>query len=96
MKKTFIALAALAPWNYPMGWHTDASFAKEHEIAGANDVLNRAATFSGMWLYLTGCRPSHGGLCMIEGSHREGWTPPPGYAFPPGNRRAIVDSRLKP
>ena len=42
-------------------------------------MLNRGLWPSGKWFYLTGSRPEHGGLCVIEDSHVENWEGPEGF-----------------
>ena len=62
----------------PVAWHTDwCGFGTE--INNSGDVLNRGLWPSGKWFYLTGSRPIHGGLCIIEDSHVEGWEGPEGF-----------------
>lgn len=62
----------------PVAWHTDWC-GYSNEIKNSGDVLNRGLWPSGKWFYLTGSRPVHGGLCVIEGSHVEGWEGPEGF-----------------
>ena len=45
----------------------------------SGDVLNRGLWPSGKWFYITGSRPEHGGLCVIEDSHVENWDGPEGF-----------------
>ncbi|MEM7029411.1 MAG: phytanoyl-CoA dioxygenase family protein [Chloroflexota bacterium] len=62
----------------PVAWHTDwCGFSTEMKHSG--DILNRGLWPSGKWFYLTGSRPIHGGLCVIEDSHVEGWPGPEGF-----------------
>ena len=62
----------------PVNWHTDwCGYAPE--IKNSGDVLNRGLWPSGKWFYLTGSRPIHGGLCVIEDSHIEDWPGPEGF-----------------
>lgn len=64
----------------PVAWHTDwCGFSTEAKHSG--DVLNRGLWPSGAWFYLTGSRPIHGGLCVIEDSHVEGWQGPEGFTL---------------
>ena len=57
----------------PVNWHTDwCDYATE--IKNSGDVLNRSLWPSGKWFYLTGSRPIHGGLCIIEDSHTRLYT----------------------
>ena len=84
------ACIARRPGSSPMRWHTDHSFATDDNLQTCNDVLNRSTTHAGFWFYLTGSRPSHGGLCVIEGSHVPDWEPPAGYRFADGGRKQLV------
>ena len=62
----------------PVRWHTDwGGYSKE--IRNSGDVLNRGLWPSGKWFYLTGSRPIHGGLCVIEDSHVANWEGPRGF-----------------
>ncbi len=64
-------------------WHTDQSrLAEGQQPCSANEVLNQPhPDFNGFsaWFYLTGSRPSHGGIHVIQGSHKEDWQPPQGF-----------------
>ncbi len=63
-----------------VAWHTDwCGFADETRDCGG--VLNRGPWPSGMWFYLTGSRPEHGGLCVIEDSHDLDWEGPEGFSL---------------
>ena len=64
----------------PVGWHTDWC-GYSTEIKHSGDVLNRGLWPSGKWFYLTGSRPEHGGLCVIEDSHVEDWEGPEGFSM---------------
>ncbi|MEZ4863616.1 MAG: phytanoyl-CoA dioxygenase family protein [Caldilineaceae bacterium] len=64
----------------PVAWHTDWC-GYSTEIKHSGDVLNRGLWPSGKWFYLTGSRPIHGGLCVIEDSHVEGWPGPEGFTL---------------
>ena len=64
----------------PVGWHTDWC-GYSTEIKNSGDVLNRGLWPSGKWFYLTGSRPEHGGLCVIEDSHVENWEGPEGFSM---------------
>lgn len=66
------------PGSAPVAWHTDWC-GYSTEIKHSGDVLNRGLWPSGKWFYLTGSRPEHGGLCVIEDSHVEGWEGPEGF-----------------
>jgi len=68
------------PGSQPVAWHTDwCGYSAETKTSG--DVLNRGLWPSGKWFYLTGSRPIHGGLCVIEDSHVEGWSGPEGFTL---------------
>jgi hypothetical protein len=62
----------------PVRWHTDWS-GYSKGVKNSGDVLNRGLWPSGKWFYLTGSRPVHGGLCVIEDSHVENWKGPEGF-----------------
>ncbi len=64
----------------PVAWHTDWC-GYSTEIKHSGDVLNRGLWPSGKWFYLTGSRPEHGGLCVIEDSHVEDWEGPEGFCM---------------
>lgn len=57
------------------GWHSDYDFGD----GPVSDSLNRGEWPSGLWFYLTGSRPEHGGLAVIDGSHRKDWKGPEGF-----------------
>lgn len=63
----------------PVGWHTDWRGFDETPPVDSGGVLNRGDWPSGKWFYITGSRPVHGGLCVIEDSHVEGWQGPKGF-----------------
>ena len=63
----------------PVTWHTDWRGFEETPAVDTGGVLNRGDWPSGKWFYITGSRPEHGGLCVIEDSHVEGWTGPEGF-----------------
>ena len=63
----------------PVGWHTDWCGFEDTPPKNSGDVLNRGLWPSGKWFYITGSRPVHGGLCIIEGSHVENWEGPKGF-----------------
>ena len=67
------------PGNQGQGWHTDWCGFSTQPPKHSGDVLNRGLWPSGAWFYLTGSRPEHGGLCIIEGSHVEDWDGPEGF-----------------
>ncbi len=65
-------------------WHSDWCGFSTDPPKAANDVLNRGPWPSGLWFYITGSNPEHGGLAVIEDSHAEDWQPPEGFALLPG------------
>ncbi len=67
------------PGSQPVAWHTDWCGFSTDTPKNSGDVLNRGLWPSGKWFYLTGSRPEHGGLCVIEGSHVENWEGPEGF-----------------
>ena len=67
------------PGNPPSAWHTDWCGFSTEPPKNSGDMLNRGLWPSGKWFYLTGSRPEHGGLCVIEDSHVENWEGPEGF-----------------
>ena len=67
------------PGSAPLQWHSDGCGFSDEAPVNSGDVLNRGMWPSGKWFYITGSRPMHGGLCVIEGSHVEGWEGPKGF-----------------
>jgi len=67
------------PGSQPVAWHTDWCGFSNRRPKNSGDVLNRGLWPSGKWFYLTGSRPEHGGLCVIEDSHLEDWDGPQGF-----------------
>ena len=67
------------PGSAPVGWHTDWCGQSDRPPRNTGEVLNRGLWPSGKWFYITGSRPSHGGLCVIEDSHAEDWRGPAGF-----------------
>ena len=67
------------PGSAVVGWHTDWRGWAHTPPVNPGTVLNRGAEPSGLWFYLTGSRPMHGGLCVIADSHREDWPGPAGF-----------------
>ena len=67
------------PGSQPVAWHTDWCGFDEGPPKNSGDVLNRGLWPSGKWFYITGSRPAHGGLCVIEDSHVEDWQGPRGF-----------------
>ena len=64
------------PGSAPITWHSDWCGFNTGAPQRANDVLNRGLWPSGKWFYITGSRPVHGGLCVIEDSQVEDWRGP--------------------
>lgn len=69
------------PGSAPVAWHSDWRGFSTAPPKDASDILNRGPWLSGKWFYLTGSRPLHGGLCVIEDSHVEGWEGPTGFTL---------------
>ncbi len=67
------------PGSATVGWHTDWRGQTDDPPRDSGQVLNRGSWPSGIWFYVTGSRPTHGGLCVIEDSNRVGWTGPEGF-----------------
>ena len=67
------------PGSATVGWHTDWRGQTDDPPRDTGQVLNRGSWPSGIWFYVTGSRPTHGGLCVIEDSNRVGWTGPEGF-----------------
>ncbi|HAA73735.1 TPA: hypothetical protein DCE37_01275 [Candidatus Latescibacteria bacterium] len=67
------------PGSSPLQWHSDWCGFDDGPPKNSGDVLNRGMWPSGKWFYITGSRPMHGGLCVIEDSHVEGWEGPEGF-----------------
>ena len=67
------------PGSKPVAWHTDWCGFSNRRPKNSGDILNRGLWPSGKWFYLTGSRPEHGGLCVIEDSHLEDWEGPQGF-----------------
>ncbi|MBE84143.1 MAG: hypothetical protein CME21_16395 [Gemmatimonadetes bacterium] len=67
------------PGSPPIQWHTDWCGFNKGTPQNSGDVLNAGLWPSGKWFYITGSRPVHGGLCVIEDSHIEGWEGPEGF-----------------
>tara|TARA_B100001013_G_scaffold343493_1_gene271334 strand:- start:211 stop:1062 length:852 start_codon:yes stop_codon:yes gene_type:complete len=66
-------------------WHTDflGSSSKPESLGSA---LNSGEWPSGLWFYLTGAYPTHGGLAVIADSHLPDWEGPVGFEFTAGRR----------
>ncbi len=67
------------PGSAPLVWHSDWRGFSTEPPKAANDVLNRGPWPSGLWFYLTGSYPKHGGLAVIEDSHVPNWPGPEGF-----------------
>ena len=67
------------PGSHTVAWHTDWCGFSQYAPKNSGDVLNRGMWPSGKWFYITGSRPEHGGLCVIEDSHVENWEGPEGF-----------------
>lgn len=67
------------PGSAPLVWHSDWRGFSQEAPKAANDVLNRGPWPSGLWFYLTGSYPKHGGLAVIEDSHVPDWPGPEGF-----------------
>ncbi len=76
------------PGSAPITWHSDWYGFDTGPPQLANDVLNRGMWPSGKWLYITGSRPVHGGLCVIADSHVEDWEGPDGFCMT-SNRKSF-------
>ena len=70
----------------PLAWHSDFCGFSNGPRQFSGDVLNRGPWPSGLWFYITGSHPNHGGLAVIEDSHLEGWTAPEGFQLTPDRR----------
>lgn len=71
--------------NAVVSWHTDQGQLEPHEEpTNVNDILNNPhLDYKGFsaWYYLTGSRPNHGGIYVIEGSHKPDYELPEGFEF---------------
>ena len=67
------------PGSATVGWHTDWRGQNDDPPRDSGQVLNRGSWPSGIWFYVTGSRPTHGGLCVIEDSNHIDWTGPQGF-----------------
>ena len=79
------------PGSQPVAWHTDWCGFSTDAPRNSGDVLNRGLWPSGKWFYLTGSRPEHGGLCVIENSHVEDWEGPEGFNMTTDRRSFYKD-----
>jgi ectoine hydroxylase-related dioxygenase (phytanoyl-CoA dioxygenase family) len=71
------------PGSAPLAWHSDWRGFSQEAPKSANDFLNRGEWPSGVWFYLTGSNPQHGGLAVIEDSHVPEWRGPEGFEMTP-------------
>lgn len=71
------------PGSAPLVWHSDWRGFTKGAPKQANDFLNRGDWPSGIWFYLSGSNPKHGGLAVIEDSHVAGWSGPAGFELTP-------------
>jgi hypothetical protein len=76
------------PGSVPITWHNDWCGFNQGAPKNSGDVLNAGLWPSGKWFYITGSRPMHGGLCVIENSHVDGWEGPDGFRMTP-NRKSF-------
>jgi hypothetical protein len=67
------------PGSATVGWHSDWRGQTDDPPRDSGQVLNRGSWPSGIWFYVTGSRPTHGGLCVIEDSNRIDWPGPEGF-----------------
>ena len=74
------------PGSAPVAWHTDWCGFNEGPPKNSGEVLNAGMWPSGKWFYITGSRPMHGGLCVIEDSHVEAWEGPEGFKMTSDHR----------
>ena len=74
------------PGSAPLSWHTDWHGFYDGPPRSSGDVLNRGPWPSGLWFYITGSHPKHGGLAVIEDSHVEDWEGPEGFQLTPDKR----------
>lgn len=74
------------PGSAPLAWHSDFCGFSNGPPKFSGDILNRGPWPSGLWFYITGSNPEHGGLALIEDSHRTDWSPPEGFQFTPDRR----------
>jgi len=79
------------PGSKIVNWHSDWCGYDDGPPKNTGDVLNRGLWPSGKWFYITGSRPSHGGLCVIEDSHLEGWQGPEGFKLTANQRSFCKD-----
>lgn len=67
------------PGSEPLRWHSDWCGFSNSAPTFSGDILNRGPWPSGLWFYLTGSDPKHGGLAVIEDSHLPDWNGPEGF-----------------
>ena len=84
------------PGSATVGWHTDWRGQNDDPPRDTGQVLNRGSWPSGIWFYVTGSRPTHGGLCVIEDSNhidaRRGSGSPPTAIPSSGRMRATTSA----
>jgi ectoine hydroxylase-related dioxygenase (phytanoyl-CoA dioxygenase family) len=71
------------PGSAPLVWHSDWRGFAAGLPKTANDMLNRGPWPSGLWFYITGSNPQHGGLAVIADSHEPDWPGPAGFVLTP-------------
>ena len=74
------------PGSAPLAWHSDFCGFSNGPRQFSGDVLNRGPWPSGLWFYITGSHPKHGGLAVIEDSHLKDFKAPEGFQFTPDRR----------
>ncbi|MDA0840214.1 MAG: phytanoyl-CoA dioxygenase family protein [Planctomycetota bacterium] len=77
-----------------VSWHSDWSGGKQPERLG--QALNHGEWPSGLWFYLNGSCPKRGGLCIMEDSHKLGWTWPKGYTLNAGGTTFTREGEEEP
>lgn len=73
------------PGSPGMAWHWDVDDGGSPWYS-PRPVLNQGQSVGVMFFYLSGCRPQHGGLCLIPHSHRPDWEPEGDFLFWKGRR----------
>jgi hypothetical protein len=82
------------PGSPQVGWHSDFDFS-DGLASGADAVLNRGEWPGGMWFYLSGCAPEHGGLAVMQGSQVRDWIPPAPWRLST-DRRLLLNAAGEP
>ncbi|MBV7333487.1 phytanoyl-CoA dioxygenase family protein [Chloroflexi bacterium TSY] len=77
------------PGSEPLRWHSDWCGFSNGAPQFSGDILNRGPWPSGLWFYLTGSNPKHGGLAVIEDSHISNWSGPEGFELT-ADRRSFM------